>query len=130
MGFQNSHQLLLTWHAKRCCLALGKETDWRRFSLDRINMSWEGSWGVLRKSVLRSVHLYEAEIDLLGEQVRIRDVVAARHDFECAEATLSFWVCTGYAQDGEVGEGDDLYAGLERPPNVSELTHSLSFGKP
>lgn len=126
IGFENSHEILLTWHQKRLCLVLGQESDWRPFSLDRINMSWEEPWGALGNAPLASVHLYEAEIDL-GFEIVFRDIVAARHDFACPEGTMSLWVCTGYPSTGAVGEGDDLYVGLEPPANASELTLSKTF---
>jgi hypothetical protein len=128
MGFQNGRRIELTWHAKKQCLAPGQESDWRPFSLDRINMSWEQPWAALDKSALKSVYLYEAEIEF-DAQVVVRDIVAARHDFVGPETTISLWVCTGHEPGGQVGDGDDIYVGLEPPPNAAELTLSMSFGQ-
>jgi hypothetical protein len=127
IGFRNGHQILLTWHTKRLCLALGQEADSRSFSLDRINMSWEDPWGALGTSTLRSVRLYDAEVDLGFD--KFRDIVAARHDFVGPERTVSLWICTGYYPRSRVGEGDDLYVGLEPPANAGELTLSMAFGQ-
>jgi hypothetical protein len=129
IGFQNDHRILLTWHAERLCLVLGQESDWRPFSLDRINMSWEEPWGALGTSPLSSVRLYEAEIDLGFEPV-FRDIVAARHDFIGSNGvTTSLWVCTGHQPHGTVAEGDDLYVGLAPPANAGDLTLSMTFGQ-
>jgi hypothetical protein len=134
MGFQNGRRIELTWHANRQCLVLGQESDWRPFSLDRINMSWEQPYELgAAVGSARQVFAQSGPPLRGGDRVRrpgLRSrLVAARHDFIGPETTISLWVCTSHAPGGQVGEGDDLYVGFAPPANAGELTLSMSIGQ-
>lgn len=128
IGFRNGHQILLTWHTKRLCLALGQEADSRSFSVDRINMSWEDPWGALGTSTLRSVRLYDAAVDLGFD--KFRDIVAARHDFVGPERTVSLWICTGYCPAAESARETTSTLALSPRPTLANSRCRWLSGKP
>jgi hypothetical protein len=127
LGFKGAPDVLLTWHLQRQCLTTARESDWQPFSLDRIVMSPESPWDKLHRAKLQSVHLFSGIIELnTGEE---EDIVAARHDFAGSSCRASLWVCTGYCPYQRVGEGDDMYVGMEAPTNLADLKLSISIGR-
>lgn len=124
LGFLGAADIFLTWkqQAYQFILTAGAESLWGRFALDRITMSPEEPWSALHDAKLKRVLLFTSpEMELGG-------IVAARHDFSNHGDTVSFWVGAGYYPTNKVGDGDDLYVGLDNPPNVGGLTLIETIG--
>ena len=90
------------------------ELLWRPFALDRINASPEEPWDVFYGATLQRVSFFTCN-EVVGP-------IAVRHDFQNKSALASLWGCVGNEQNQAICDGDDLYVGLDAPPNVSELS--------
>lgn len=123
VGLSGADDLFLTWHLQRQVLQATDSLEWNRFALDRITASAGAPWDILNRATLDSVHFFSDKAQPSD------DIIAARHDFRTAQDIASFWVCTGNAPMGYVGEGDDLFVGLDAPQNLADLDARHTIGR-
>lgn len=120
--FALSKEIFLTWTQRfPHTLQIGSERNCTAFSLDRIQASGENPWAAIYGARLEAVELLT--IDDVGEQV-----VAVCHLLQGNQSTHSLWICTG--GPNYVGEGDDLWIGLDcEPPNIAALRRVSLVGR-
>jgi hypothetical protein len=108
--------IFITWqNAAECSLIIERELSSQRSSMDYINANHEGRWGRLTGAALDSISLFTTRSMSLGR------LAAAKFDFRKGLPQPYLWIGTGNEPMNEIGEGDDLFVGLDSPPNMQDL---------
>jgi len=108
--FGPEEELFLTWahHAPMTLIASTEAECWSPNTLDRISASTTSPWSDVIGATLNSVDLYLASPSYLP--------VAACHTLTLHGGSRhQFWVGTGYG--ATLGEGDELWIGLDQDPD-------------
>jgi hypothetical protein len=122
--FEPDGELFLSWgqRAPPTLIATTEDDRWRTSALDRISASMNSPWGEVIDATLVAVDLFlSPEMDIEGYEESLRTApVGARHWLQQGDVLHRFWAGTG---DGAaLGEGDDLWVGLDHDPaNLDEL---------
>lgn len=115
--FDDEVSLFATWRQywAQCALEWSdQQSTWAPHSLDRVSASFEGAWGDIQLSRLERVDLFTAA------HMEKELIVGVRHILSKEGHQRRFWIGSG-GRD-YVGEGDDLWVGVDcDPPNIREL---------